>query len=68
MYVTNPENYDKTKLYECNGVVAEYLIANHISLFSRSVEQGIWYFAKTEKLQKALDEMPFWFNIKKILF
>ena len=57
MYVTNPEVIDKSKLYECNGIVGNYLIyEKHMSLFSRS--EGKWYFVKTEALLKAIEEMP----------
>lgn len=69
MYVTNPQSIDKSKLYECNGVVGNYLIyEKHLPLFSRDKIQGKWYFVKTEALIKALEEMPFYFNLSKIIW
>lgn len=66
MYVTNVDKIDPEKVYECNGVIAEYLIyQKHISLLSRNQKLGKWYFAKTDNLEKALEEMPFWLNIAK---
>lgn len=67
MYVTNVKAIDKNKLYECNGIVGNYLIyEKHLPLFSRS--EGRWYFVKTEDLLKAIDEMPFYFNLSKIIW
>lgn len=69
MYVTNPESIDKNKLYECNGIIANYLIyERNIPLFSRDKSQGKWYFAKTDALLKALEEMPFYCNLSKIIW
>lgn len=69
MYVTNVEAIDKNNLYECNGIVGNYLIyEKHLPLFSRDKSQGKWYFAKTEALLKAIKEMPFYYNISKIIW
>lgn len=69
MYVTNPEVIDKSNLYECNGIVGNYLIyEKHLPLFSRDKSEGKWYFVKTEALLKAVSEMPFYYNISKIIW
>lgn len=69
MYVTNPQIVDKNKLYECNGIVGNYLIyEKHLPLFSRDKSEGKWYFVKTDALLKAIEEMPFYFNISKIIW
>lgn len=69
MYVTNPEVIDKNKLYECNGVIGAYLVnERNIPLFSREKRVGKWYFIKTKALLKAIEEMPFYYNISKIIW
>lgn len=69
MYVTNPEAIDKSKLYECNGIVGSYLVnEKNIPLFSRDKNQGKWYFVKTKALEKAIKEMPFYYNLSKIIW
>lgn len=69
MYIVNPEILDESKYFVCNGVIAEYLIyEKHLPLFSRKKEMGKWYFAKTDALLKAIDEMPFWLNLSKIIW
>jgi hypothetical protein len=69
MYVTNPQAIDKSKLYVCNGIIANYLIyEKHLPLFSHDKSDGKWYFAKTELLNKAIEEMPFYYNLSKIIW
>jgi hypothetical protein len=67
MYIVNPSSLDKDSLFETNGVIANYLIKNGIPLLSRKEAEGIWIFAKTENLQKALDKMPFYYKVSKFL-
>lgn len=69
MYLTNVEAIDKNKLYECNGIIANYLIyERHLPLFSRDKSEGKWLFVKTDALLKAIEEMPFYFNLSKIIW
>lgn len=69
MYVTNPEAIDKNKLYECNGIIANYLIyERNIPLFSRDKSEGKYFFVKTEALLKAIEELPFYYRIVKIIY
>lgn len=69
MYVTNVEAIDKNKLYECNGIVGNYLIyEKNLPLFSRDKSEGKWYFVKTDALLKAIEEMPYYYNISKIIW
>lgn len=66
MYVTNGIEANKD-LYECSGVEAEWLMyTKKIPLFS-STKDGKFYFAKTENLNKALKEIPFWLKVKKFI-
>lgn len=68
MYVVNPEKIDISKLYLCSGVEAEWLIyEQHLPVFGKT-KDGRFYFAKTDKLNMALEEMPFWLKVKKCIF
>ena len=66
MYVTNVEAIDKNKLYECNGIVGNYLIyEKHLPLFARDKSVGKYFFVKTEALLKAVEEFSFYYSIVK---
>ena len=68
MYVVNAHELSEAELYECNAIIANWLIYDkHLPLFSRNNEKRKFYFAKTEALEKALKEMPFYYNIAKNL-
>lgn len=68
MYVLNPTTIDEKRLYECNGVIANWLIyEKHFPLFGRR-KDGKFLFANTEELKKALDSIPFYMNITKNLW
>ena len=55
MYITNADDIPKEREYLCNKTVARFLIyKQHIPLLS--VKGKIWYFAKTNALEKALEE------------
>lgn len=56
MYISNIDNTNK-KYYECGKVIGNYLIKAGIPMLSN--KDGIMIFAKTKKLQKAINEMPF---------
>ena len=66
MYVVNPEAIDKNKLYECNGIIANYLKERGFVFLSK--KDGKWIFMKTDKLLEVLSEMPFYYNISKIIW
>lgn len=67
MYVVNPEEIDVSKLYLCNGVIANWLIyEKHFSPFGQNENKTGWYFAKTEKLDEALKELPMYYRVMKI--
>jgi len=59
MYVINAEDLDKSKLYECNRYVRDWLISKHLFVFGMKGDGSRWYFRKTEKLEQALKKMPF---------
>ena len=64
MYVVNPEAVDVTKLYKCNGIVAQFLIyKQHLPLFGKDKTERFWYFAKTDKLKQALTNVPFYMKL-----
>lgn len=66
MYVTNPKSIDKSKLYVCNGIIANYLIyEKHLPLFARDKSACQYFFVKTEGLLKAVEELPFYYRIAK---
>ena len=63
MYVVNPEVIDESKLYHCNGIIANFLIyEQHMPLFGRCPKGG-YYFARNEKLEKVLKNLPMWMKI-----
>lgn len=63
--ILNPESLNQNKIYWCNGIVADYLIKKGISLLCK--KGRAFGFAKTKDLEKALDKMPIWLRISKIL-
>lgn len=66
MYIVNPESIDSSKLYECNGIIANYLKERGFVFLSK--KDGKWIFMKTDKLLEVLSEMPFYYNISKIIW
>jgi len=61
MYVKNVgEKKDKEKFFYCIKVLGNWLIYKaHLPLFGRT-KDDMYIFARTEKLQEALDEAPFY--------
>lgn len=57
MYISN---IDKSKLFKCNNVVYSYL-KTKVPLLSSDPEY--YYFAKTEELDEALKNAPFWIKV-----
>ena len=55
MFISNLDNKDK-KYYECSKLIGNYLIKSGIPMLSRVDNKMV--FAKTKKLQKAIDNMP----------
>jgi hypothetical protein len=65
MYITNPEVISEDKIFYCNGIMSEYLIyQKHLPLFCKNGRK--FGFAKTEELEKALREIPFWLKCTKV--
>ena len=60
MFIKNLKK-DETRFYYCNNLVGKYLEKKGIPLLSQ--KDGQMIFAKTEKLQKVLDSMPFYIKV-----
>jgi hypothetical protein len=64
MYIVNPKKLKKETIYWCNGLTANWLIyEHHFPLLCK--EERCFGFAKTEKLEEVLKELPFWLKITK---
>lgn len=55
MFITNIDNTSK-KYYECGELIGKYLIKSGIPVLSKV--DNTMVFAKTKKLQKAINNMP----------
>lgn len=60
MFISNIDNKDK-RYYECGRLVGNYLIKSGVPVLSRI--DGRMIFAKTKKLQKAINDMPLYLRI-----
>lgn len=61
MYVVNPETIASEKLYKCKRRMGEWLLyTKDIPVFGKDKDNKHWFFAKTEELEKALKDKPFW--------
>ena len=64
MYILNPESIPKEKIYWCCGIIAEWLMENKkIPILCR--KDRMFGFMKTESLNDALKNMPFWLRLSK---
>lgn len=64
MQVNNVEDWDMSKLYQCNGVIANWLMREkHLPSFSQ--KDNVWYFSKTQALEDALKDLPFYLKIAR---
>jgi hypothetical protein len=60
MYIINPEKVPKFETFKCTRLLAEFLIyKKHLPLFAREGSR-LFLFAKTEALENALKETPFY--------
>jgi hypothetical protein len=67
VYITNPDKLPQDKIYWCNGIVAEWLIyEKHFPLLSKDGRR--FGFAKTEKLENVLKDLPIWLRVVTIIF
>nr|DAG31333.1 MAG TPA: hypothetical protein [Caudoviricetes sp.] len=60
MFISNLDNKDK-KYYECGKIVGNYLIKSGIPVLSR--KDGAMLFARTNKLQKVINNMPLYLRL-----
>ena len=60
MFISNLDN-DNKRYYECGKLVGNYLIKSGIPLLGQ--RDRIMMFAKTKKLQNAIDKMPGYLKI-----
>ena len=60
MFISNLDN-DNKRYYECGKLVGNYLIKSGIPLLGQ--RDGTMMFAKTKKLQNAIDKMPGYLKI-----
>lgn len=67
MYIVNGEALDESKVYECSGIEAEWLMFEKKLPLLSSTKDGKYYFAKTDSLNDALEEIPFWLKVKKFI-
>lgn len=63
MYIANIDN-SNNKYYECGRIIGKYLVKHGLPLLSVN-DKGKMMFAKTEKLQKVMNTMPFYLKIFK---
>jgi len=64
MYITNPEEFGKEKVYWCNKILGEYLIYKiHLPLLCK--DGNNFGFAKTQSLEEVLEKLPFWLKVAK---
>ena len=61
MYISNADKITQGKVYKCGQLVGKYLIKQGIPLLSQ--QDNYMVFSKTKRLQKALDDMPFYLKI-----
>ena len=67
MYVVNPTQLKMKNLFECSGVVANWLIyKSHLPLFGKSEDGSKFYFVKTDKFTEAYEALPFYFKVGQI--
>jgi hypothetical protein len=65
MYVLNPEIALEKRIYWVNGIIAEWLIeTKKIPILCK--KDRLFGFAKTEELNRAILDMPFWLKLSKI--
>lgn len=60
MYISNTNDL-KNKYYECSSLIGKYLIKKGIPLLSLNGKKMV--FSKTKRLQKVIDNMPFYLQV-----
>jgi hypothetical protein len=61
MYVTNIESLSKDELFTCGKTMSKYLIKHGAYLLSN--KDGIYYFAKNDKLKGIYNMAPFYLKM-----
>ena len=62
MYILNPKNIPKNRMYICNGLIANWLVTNSkVPLMARNGRDFI--FAKTDALEESLKRVPWWMKV-----
>ena len=62
MYILNPKNIPKNRMYVCNGLIANWLITNaKLPLMARNGRD--FMFAKSDKLDESIKKLPFWMKV-----
>ena len=56
MFIINPESL-KQPTFKCKKTLGQYLIY-HCKIPVLSIQNNIYFFAKTEELQNKLDKLP----------
>ena len=61
MFISNADTVVQGSIYQCSIIVGKYLIKKGIPLLSQN--DNYMVFARTKKLQEALDNTPFYLKI-----
>jgi hypothetical protein len=65
MYVLNPEVISESKIFYCNGIIANWLMFE--KSFPLLCRKGrLFGFMKTDVLNEILNGLPFWLRVSKV--
>lgn len=63
MYIINMNNFPANKVFQCKGLLANWLMTEkNIPLLGTS-EDGKFCFSKTDLLDEILKTVPFWYRV-----
>ena len=65
MFISNYEKISDTKVYLCGKMMADFLIKEGFSLLSYDNDKKKYIFARTKRLDKILNHLPFKLKILK---
>jgi hypothetical protein len=61
MHIKNINKIPQSEMFRCGKVICDYLVSKGFSVLG--INDRIYYFAATDKLEIELEKMPFWMKI-----
>ncbi len=63
MFITNIQSFPSNKVFQCKGLLANWLMSEKSMPLLGMTDDGKFCFSRTDVLEELLDKAPFWYLV-----